>query len=204
MQRGLTASAAPQSWVPGGATVKTGPGFAVLISIVLLFPALPSFAQQSESSSTDSSGLNKLPPEQRGDLLMVRRQYAAAITAYNQALESPVLWNKLGTAYHHLLAFSTAQKYYDRALRIQPAFPEALNNLGTCYFESHDYLEAVHYYQRSLRLSPGSAPTLVNLGTAWFALGRSREGSDAYRQALAANPHIFDDDRLELVESPAS
>ena len=66
--------------------------------------------------------------------MMAHGSYAAAIRAYQHAtLTSPVVWNKIGIAYHHLFAFDEARKAYQTALIIDPRYADALNNLAAIY-----------------------------------------------------------------------
>src|ERR1700733_1154245 len=83
-----------------------------------------------QPASAGALSLEQLPPEMRGDLLMTRRQYLSAISAYKQAsLASPVLQNKIGIAYHQMFDLLDARRSYEQALRLNPQYAEALNNL---------------------------------------------------------------------------
>lgn len=141
-----------------------------------------------------------ITPELRGDLAMARQQYLAAIEAYHEAPQnSPVIWNKLGIAYHHLFAMDEAKRAYRRALRLQPNYPEALNNLGAVYYAHHSYGKAEKLYEKAIRLDPKQASVYSNLGTAYFAQGKVKDGIAAYQTAFALDPHIFADSSPSLV-----
>lgn len=144
--------------------------------------------------------LETLPPETRGDLLMVRQQYVQAIEAYREAPMTAVLWNKLGIAYHHMLAFDEARKDYERALKLQPDYPEAVNNLAAAYFAERKYKKSIHLYQRALKLMPRSAVIAANLGTAYFAEGRIQPGIAEYQAAFALDPSVFGGNSLATIE----
>lgn len=133
-----------------------------------------------------------LPPEARGDLMMARGQYVAAIKAYQEAPQnSAAVWNKMGMAWQHLFATDNAKKDYQRALRLKPRYPEAINNLGTIYYAEKDYREAERLYRRALKLMPHSATVYNNLGAAYFAQGNYKKGSKAYQKAFAIDPSVF-------------
>lgn len=158
--------------------------------------AVPTFAQFPGQSyvaqpGDSDSGLEALPPEERGDLLMNRRAYVAAANAYNEAPKSAAVWNKMGIAWHHMRAIREARKDYQKALTLNPSYPDAINNLAATYFGDGDFKKAIGLYERALKLSPNSAVVLANLGTADFALGRTKQGADAYRAAFAADPDVF-------------
>jgi tetratricopeptide (TPR) repeat protein len=146
-----------------------------------------------------------LPPQTEGDLLMVRRQYAAALEAYQREPEkSAVLWNKMGVAYHHMFALDQARKYYQMSLAMKPDYPEALNNLAAVYHGQHDYRQAERTYKLALKYAPSAAITYCNLGTAYFADEKYKPGMQAYRKALALNPHILDPGQVQIVQESST
>jgi tetratricopeptide (TPR) repeat protein len=146
-----------------------------------------------------------LPPEQQGDLLMARGDYAAALSAYRGGtLTSAVLWNKIGVAYHHLFALSEARKAYETALTIDPRYPPALNNLAAVYHGEHNYGQAERLYKRALKYQPNSAVTESNLGTSYFADGKYKNGMKAYKIAFRLDPNVFNPDDSKKVEEASS
>lgn len=139
-------------------------------------------------------------PETLGDLMMVHQRYLAAIAAYQRAPhDSAVVWNKLGIAYQHLYALDFAKLQYEKALQLNPQYPEALNNLGTVYYGQQNYRKAEAYYQKAIRLKPDCASFYSNLGTAYFAAHNYKRGMEAYRKAFSLDPQVFIGDPLERV-----
>lgn len=130
---------------------------------------------------------------------MVRQQYVQAIEAYREAPMNAVIWNKIGIAYHHMLAFDEARKDYERALMIQPNYPEAINNLGAAYFAQRNYKKAIRLYRQASKLMPHSAVISANLGTAYFARGHFRDGMEAYQTAFALDPNVFESDSVQTI-----
>lgn len=153
----------------------------------------------STTENASSPSLQSLPPELRGDLLMVRQQYVEAIEAYQEAPMSAVIWNKLGVAYHHMLAFDEAKKDYEHALRMRPDYPEAINNLAAAYFAERKYKKAIRLYREAEKLLPRSAVIKANLGTAYFAEGKFGSGIAAYQMAFSLDPAVFGADSLATV-----
>jgi tetratricopeptide (TPR) repeat protein len=134
-----------------------------------------------------------LPPERRGDILMARKMYREAIEGYKQApQDSPVVLNKIGISYHQMTQLDLARKYYQRSIKLNPQYSEAINNLGTVHYAQKNYRRAIGFYKRALRLTPKSASILSNLGTAHFARKHYKEAFEAYQQALAIDPEIFE------------
>jgi tetratricopeptide (TPR) repeat protein len=135
----------------------------------------------------------QLNTEMRGDILMARKMYREAAEVYaDGAQDNPVLANKLGIAYHQMLAFDLAKKQYERAIKQKPDYAEAINNLGTVYYAKKSYRRAVSYYRRALKLTPNAASIYSNLGTAQFSRKKYQEAFDAYQTALSLDPEVFE------------
>jgi len=134
-----------------------------------------------------------LTPEIRGDIMMARKAYRDALDYYKPGAEkSAVLANKTGIAYHQLLDLNDARKYYEKAIKLNPKYAEAINNLGTIYYARKSYRRAVEQYKKALRITPDSASILSNLGTAYFARKDYDNASKSYQQALALDPEVFE------------
>jgi tetratricopeptide (TPR) repeat protein len=160
-------------------------------------------ASAASSQMTASAGMATLPAEERGDILMARGEYLAAVEAYRTAEPTAQVLNKTGIAYHHLLAIDLAKQDYEKALLIRPDYPEAINNLGAVYFAEHDYKKAIHFYRKALELLPHSAVIAANLGTAYFARGKYEPGLAAYRVAFSLDPSVFTDS-TQIIAGPSS
>ena len=166
------------------------------------------FAQESNPSAQTVSlaspaALDKysVNPETLGDLMMIHQRYLAAIEAYQRAPhDSAVVWNKLGIAYQHMYALDIAKLQYEKALQLNPQYPEAINNLGTVYYGQQNYHKAEAYYRKALRMKPDCASFYSNLGTAYFADHSYKHGIEAYRKAFALDPEVFIGDSMERVE----
>src|SRR5215831_8342866 len=108
----------------------------VRIATSLMF-ALSPFAQTS-------------PPltfEQRADILMARKMYREAVDAYKEGpTDSAVIWNKIGIAYHQMMQMDEAKRNYEKAIKLNPHYSEAVNNLGTIYYSKRSYRRAISQY----------------------------------------------------------
>lgn len=175
-------------------------------------PPIPFFspfgvAQQSDSAPQAVSvagpshvDLLSIPPEKLGDLMMLHRRYLAAVEAYQRASrDSAVVWNKLGMAYQHMYALDIAKLQYEKALQLNPKYPEALNNLGTVYYGQQNYHKAEKYYQKAIHIKPNTATFYSNLGTAYFADHDYKRGIKAYRKAFSIDPEVFISNPLDRV-----
>ena len=146
------------------------------------------------SSPNQSQPTNPaLTTEMRGDIMMARKMFREAIDFYKPGAEtSAVLANKTGIAYHQLQDLNNAEKYYRKAIKLKPNYPEAINNLGTVYYAKKSYRRAINQYKNALRVSPNSASVLSNLGTAYYARKQVEKAMEAYVQAFAIDPNIFE------------
>ncbi len=90
---------------------------------------------------------NAISPELRGDIYMARKMFREAADAYQSGPENAVLVNKTGIAYHQMLELDAAKKYYERSLKLNHEYPEAMNNLGTIYYAKKSYRRAISQYR---------------------------------------------------------
>jgi tetratricopeptide (TPR) repeat protein len=183
-------------------------------SVVLSLAVLTVTAVQAQTTTTNQVGsgfLNEprtdslasvipkakpapaLTPEMRGDILMARKMFREAVDAYAEGdLDSPVIANKIGIAYHQMLLMDLAKRYYERAIRLKPTYAEAINNLGTVYYAKKNFRRATSQYQKALKLTPAAASIYSNLGTAYFARKKYEQASVAYEKALDLDPEVFE------------
>ena len=134
-----------------------------------------------------------ITPELRGDIYMARKMYREAIDVYRQGpADSPVLANKIGIAFHQMLALDLAKKNYQRAMKLDPKYPEAINNLGTIYYAEKSYRRSIGYYKKALRYSSPTASIYANLGAAYFARKNYKQASEYYEEALKLDPEVFE------------
>ena len=134
--------------------------------------------------------------ETRGDIFMAKKQYREAIEAFRQGPQKdPVIWNKIGIAYHQMLQLDQALKSYQRAVKLKKDYQEAINNIGTIYYARKSYRRSITYYERALKAAPKterSAAIYNNLGTAFFARKEYKRATDAFQIALSLDPDVFE------------
>jgi tetratricopeptide (TPR) repeat protein len=178
--------------------------FSFVVCVHTTFAATPN----PSPSATDVAApppTATLSPEIQGDLLMVHRNYAAAIEAYQRETQpTAVIWNKIGVAYHHMFALDQARKYYQLALAMNPSYADALNNLAAVYHGQRDFKHAERTYKQALKYAPDAAITYCNLGTSYFADEKYKPGMEAYHKALALNPRIFDPGQAQIVQETST
>jgi tetratricopeptide (TPR) repeat protein len=146
----------------------------------------------TSTAGTSPSG-TLVTPEMRGDIFMARKMYREAVETYKEGpTDSAVLMNKTGIGYHQMLDLDTAKKYYQRAIKLNPSYAEAINNLGTIEYSRKSYRRAIGDYKKALRYSPNSASIYSNLGTAYFARKDYKDAAAAFQHALELDPEVFE------------
>jgi len=160
------------------------------------------FAQSTTSSFAPSaSTTNTAPPtpkpelssEMRGDIFMARKMFREAVEMYqNMPADSPITWNKVGIGFHQMGQLSSARKNYERSVKLNPKYAEAINNLGTVAYAQKNYRRAANYYKKALLFTPESASIHSNLGTAHFARKKYEDAMTEYQRAIALDPNVFE------------
>ena len=104
--------------------------------ILSLIPFAALAEQNRSSPNTNSApGIKPATAELRGDIMMAQRRFAKAIEMYRLAdPNSPIVANKIGIAYHQMHLLNLAKKSYERAVKLNPKYSDAINNLGTIYY----------------------------------------------------------------------
>jgi tetratricopeptide (TPR) repeat protein len=137
-----------------------------------------------------------ITPELRGDIFMAKKQYREALDAFHQGnSKDPVLWNKMGIAYHQMLQLDNALKNYQQAVKLKKDYIEAINNIGTVYYARKNYRRAISYYERALKMaSPESRSASIysNLGTAYFGRKQYEKATAAFQTAMSIDPEVFE------------
>jgi tetratricopeptide (TPR) repeat protein len=134
-----------------------------------------------------------LPPDTMGDLLMARKQFREAVDAYRKGpQDSPVTWNKIGIAYHQLGDLGAAKRNYEKAIRLDKTYADAVNNDGTVYYAQKRYGTAISRYRLAIKLRPDAASFWSNLGTAYYSRHRINDMIAAYQKALELDPTVFE------------
>lgn len=168
-----------------------------------------SFPIQIPAQTTQASATPQEPAEPeaeiRADVLLARRQYQAAIEAYEQApLDSASVWNKMGIAYEMLYDNTAARRCYQKAHKLEPKNASVLNNIGSLEMAAKNYKKAEKLYRRAIKLNSKSALFYKNLGTAYISARKYKKGWIEYRAALVIDPMIFSTQAGMRVMNPTS
>jgi superkiller protein 3 len=70
---------------------------------------------------------------------------------------------------------------YQKALDIQPEFPEALYNLGVVYGQLGSVKDEMSAYKMAIRINPDFAPAHFAMGQAYLQQGDKAAALDQYK-----------------------
>jgi tetratricopeptide (TPR) repeat protein len=134
--------------------------------------------------------------ELRGDVLMARKEYAQAVTAYKQIIvdepKDAFVLNKIGVAYQELGDLKQCSRFYSKAMKADKEFASPINNLGTVEYEKKHYGRAINLYKKASLLKVDLSTIYSNLGYAYFANKEYPQAMDSFGKALALDPTIFE------------
>lgn len=92
-----------------------------------------------------------------------------------------------------------ALKLLDAVVKLKPDYVEGWNRRATLYYLQNDYTHSLEDIQQVLVREPRHFGALAGLGMIMQELGDDKRALDAFRKALAVNPHL--DKVPELVKS---
>ena len=108
---------------------------------------------------------------------------------------NPACWpayNNLGAALIGKKQLNDAIVQLQRALAIQPDYPEALDNLGIALLQKEQTDEAIAQFQHALAIQPDNAVAHYNLGIALLQKGQADDAILHYQRALAIQPDFVE------------
>lgn len=86
--------------------------------------------------------------------------------------------------------FDAALVFLDDLTRLAPDFAEGWNRRATIYFQQGEYTASLEDIARTLRLEPRHFGALSGLGIILDRVGDNAGALEAYRRAIAINPHL--------------
>src|SRR5450756_3184936 len=92
-----------------------------------------------------------------------------------------------------------ALKLLDAVVKLRPDYVEAWNRRATLYYLQNDYARSLADIEQVLVREPRHFGALAGLGMIMQDLGEEKRALDAFRKALAVNPHL--DKVPELVKT---
>jgi tetratricopeptide (TPR) repeat protein len=86
--------------------------------------------------------------------------------------------------------FDIALKLLDAVLKLHPDYIEGWSRRATLYYVQNDYQHSLEDIEQVLIREPRHFGALAGLGMIMQELGDDRRALDAFRKALAINPHL--------------
>ena len=86
--------------------------------------------------------------------------------------------------------YDLAVRLLDSIIELRPNYVEAWNRRATVFFLQHDYGSALADLQQVLTREPRHFGALTGLGAIMQDVGDDKDALDAYRRALAVDPHL--------------
>ncbi|WP_143674260.1 MULTISPECIES: tetratricopeptide repeat protein [Streptomyces] len=130
---------------------------------------------------------------QAGILQQEHHDFEGADRTYRRVLEldpqNKFAWYNLGVIAHEDDRVADARAAYDKALKIDPAFPSALFN-EALLLESSDPDRAGGLLKRVIAGNPKAATAHLRLGRIWAQKNRDDKAADEFRRAVAADPSL--------------
>ncbi len=96
----------------------------------------------------------------------------------------------LATAYFNAGAYDKSLELNQRAIQIDPKFPEAYYNLGLTYQKLGDLRKAIEMQKKSLELDPTLYIAYSTLGGIYFEKGEYEEAEEAFQKFLKIYPYF--------------
>lgn len=86
--------------------------------------------------------------------------------------------------------FEHAIRHFDRAIEIDPSFPEAFNQRAIAHYLLEEYEASIRDCEEAVRRMPLHFGALSGLGHCYLHLGKVRQAITSYQQALAVHPYL--------------
>jgi len=129
--------------------------------------------------------------EKAGDQARAVKDYTLAIDYFQAALrkdrKNAVLYNKLGLSELRDDS-SIARIHFERAVKLNPKYAEAVNNVGAVDYMRKNYGSAAKYFKKAVALDETHSTYHVNLGAAWFSQRKMDRAIAEYMRAMELDP----------------
>jgi serine/threonine protein kinase/Flp pilus assembly protein TadD len=97
----------------------------------------------------------------------------------------------LGWSFRNRDMLEQSIEAFNKALMLDPNYPDALNSIAYSYLELKNFDKAVEYFKRYVSVMPGKPNPLDSLAEAYFAMGKLDEAIENYKRALGIKPDYY-------------
>lgn len=98
-------------------------------------------------------------------------------------------WNNRGTSAIKQGKYAEAVEDFDKAIQLNPNFPEGWINKGTALYYQGKFDEAIQSFDKAIQLNSGDAVAWNNKGSALDDLGKANEAIQSFDKAIQLNPN---------------
>lgn len=118
--------------------------------------------------------------------------FEKAINYFTKSLaindNQPQVHNNIANTYKQKLSWALAEVHYNKAIKLQPQYIDAIKNLGLLYLNNQRYKEAKNSFLQVIKLSKSDASAYTSLGNICKAEQNFPAAISYYKQALKINP----------------
>lgn len=104
------------------------------------------------------------------------------------SLEDAESYVNFGNDFLDRREWDKAKEYFERALKVNPKYPDAWYNLGRMYYDMRDYRKAIEKQKKAVEIDPQNADAWEILGLAFCCLGKHEEAVANLEKASNLNP----------------
>ncbi|MFP4369904.1 MAG: tetratricopeptide repeat protein [Candidatus Kapaibacterium sp.] len=97
-------------------------------------------------------------------------------------------YNALGIAYRNVKEYEKAEQALLTAIKIDPAYYQAMTNLGTVYTSTNEFDKAIDILSRAINIKPDFEIAYIALGSAYNSAGNFKKGAEYLSRSLSMDP----------------
>ena len=184
------------------ATLVAGPAFAQSPPVTKSEPkGAPSRQQSLPQAPTKLPGVSGEKTRGLDFLLGALKAAPDEASAKNVEARIWALWTRTSSDTTALLMLraktameakqmDVARKLLDAVVRLKPDYIEGWNRRATLNYLTNDYADSLEDIEQVLKREPRHFGALAGLGMIFQELGEDRRALEAFRKALAINPHL--------------
>lgn len=172
------------------------------IAFALVLTCVCARAQQPDAQPVSTARVPKPSPTataeelvSRAETLHVEKDYLDAVDYYRAALakqNSAITWNKLGITLLQMGRDDEARKSFEKAMKLDKTYADAVNNCGVTYYRKKKYSRAIKYYKKAIELREPAPAFHSNLGAAYFSKKELSRALAEYQRAYQLDPTVFE------------
>jgi tetratricopeptide (TPR) repeat protein len=172
---------------------------------ILVLSCACAFAQESNAQSAPIVPTARVPRPSptasaeelvdRAEILHAQKSYLDAVDYYQAALKkenSAITWNKLGITQLQMGRDDDSRHSFERAVKLDKTYPDAVNNVGVTYYKKKKYSRAIKYYKKAIDLRESTASFHSNLAAAYFSKKELSRAMAEYQRAFQLDPTVFE------------